>query len=183
MLLPACCCNDWKCPKSAHSNTAITQIWIFFNQPIFIITACIVMCPHSPGRACNINNSVTVTANRGWTGYPTGNLWRSLGQVIKGQMLFAEPNQQCCGTQRTQSIVDNNGKSILNLFTTLFSKASILRQPKNIMPPTPSTGLSDRVVSASDCGVRGPRFKSRRWRLCLLRQLLRYTVLSTGCTP
>ena len=39
------------------------------------------------------------------------------------------------------------------------------------------------VVSASDCGVRGPRFESRRWQLCLSRQLLRYTVLSTGCAP
>ena len=44
-------------------------------------------------------------------------------------------------------------------------------------------GLSSRVVSASDCGVRGPRFESRHWQLCLLRQLLRYTVLSTGCAP
>ena len=42
-------------------------------------------------------------------------------------------------------------------------------------------GLSSRVVSASDCGVRGPRFESRCWQLCLSRQLLRYTVLSTGC--
>ena len=45
------------------------------------------------------------------------------------------------------------------------------------------TGLSSRVVSASDCGVRGSRFESRRWQLCLSRQLLRYTVLSTGCSP
>jgi len=44
-------------------------------------------------------------------------------------------------------------------------------------------GLSSRVVSASDCGVRGSRFESRRWQLCLSRQLLRYTVLSTGYAP
>jgi len=44
-------------------------------------------------------------------------------------------------------------------------------------------GLSSRVVSASDCGVKGSRFESRRWQLCLSRQLLRYTVLSTGCAP
>ena len=44
-------------------------------------------------------------------------------------------------------------------------------------------GLSSRVVSASDCGVRGPKFESRHWHLCLSRQLLRYTVLSTGCVP
>ena len=42
-------------------------------------------------------------------------------------------------------------------------------------------GLSGRVVSASDCGVRGSRFESRRWQLCLSRQLLWYTVLS--CAP
>ena len=36
------------------------------------------------------------------------------------------------------------------------------------------TGLSSRVVSASDCGVRGSRFESRRWQLCLSRQLLWY---------
>jgi len=40
-----------------------------------------------------------------------------------------------------------------------------------------------RVVSAYDCGVRGSRFESRRWHLWLSRQLLRYTVLSTGCAP
>ena len=43
--------------------------------------------------------------------------------------------------------------------------------------------FSSRVVSASDCGVRGPRFESRRWQLCLSRQLLRYAVLSTGSAP
>jgi len=43
------------------------------------------------------------------------------------------------------------------------------------------TGRSGRVVSASDCGVRGPRFKSHRGRLRLLRQPLRYTALGTGC--
>ena len=47
----------------------------------------------------------------------------------------------------------------------------------------PTVGLSSRVVSASDCGVRGSRFESRRWQLCLSRQQLRYTVLSTGCAP
>jgi len=39
------------------------------------------------------------------------------------------------------------------------------------------------VVSASDCGVRGPGFESHRGRLCLLRQPLRYTALGTGCAP
>ena len=42
-------------------------------------------------------------------------------------------------------------------------------------------GLSGRVVSASDCGVRGPRFESYRGRLCLPRRSLRYTALGTGC--
>jgi len=42
---------------------------------------------------------------------------------------------------------------------------------------------SSRVVSASDCGVRRPRFESHRGRLCLSRQPLRYTALSTGCAP
>ena len=37
-------------------------------------------------------------------------------------------------------------------------------------------GLSSRVVSASDCGVRGSRFESRRWQLCLSRQPLRYSL-------
>jgi len=35
-------------------------------------------------------------------------------------------------------------------------------------------GLSSRVVSASACGVRGPRFESLLWQLCLSRQLLWY---------
>ena len=38
-------------------------------------------------------------------------------------------------------------------------------------------------VSASDCGVKGPRFESHRGRLCLSRQPLRYTALGTGCAP
>ena len=38
------------------------------------------------------------------------------------------------------------------------------------------------LVSASHCGMRGPRFESHRsWRLCLSRQPLRYAVLGTGC--
>ena len=44
-------------------------------------------------------------------------------------------------------------------------------------------GRSGLVVSASDCSVKGPRFKSHRRRLCLSRQPLRYTALGTGCTP
>ena len=45
------------------------------------------------------------------------------------------------------------------------------------------TGLSSRVVSTSDCSVRGPRFESHFRQLCLSRQLLRYTALGMGCTP
>ena len=45
------------------------------------------------------------------------------------------------------------------------------------------TGRSSRVAVASDCGVRGPWFASHRGRLCLSRQLLRYTALGTGCAP
>jgi len=45
------------------------------------------------------------------------------------------------------------------------------------------SGLSSRVVSASDCGVRRPKYESRRRRVCLSRQLLRYTALGTGCAP
>ena len=44
-----------------------------------------------------------------------------------------------------------------------------------------NAGRSSRVVSASDCGVKGPRFESRRGRLCLSRQSLRCTALCTGC--
>ena len=41
------------------------------------------------------------------------------------------------------------------------------------------TGRSGLVASASDCGVRGPRFESHRGRLCLMRWPLRY-VYSLG---
>jgi len=34
-------------------------------------------------------------------------------------------------------------------------------------------GRSGLVVSASDCGVRGPKFESHRGRLCISRQPLR----------
>jgi len=40
---------------------------------------------------------------------------------------------------------------------------------------------SGLAVCASDCGVRRPRFESRRGRLCLSRQPLWYTALGTGC--
>ena len=44
-----------------------------------------------------------------------------------------------------------------------------------------SWGTGGPAVSASDCGVRGPRFESHRRRLCLSRQPLRYAALGTGC--
>ena len=37
------------------------------------------------------------------------------------------------------------------------------------------------MVSASVCGVKGPRFESHRGRLCLSQQPLRYTALGMGC--
>ena len=40
-----------------------------------------------------------------------------------------------------------------------------------------------RVASASDCGVRGPRFELHRGRLCLSRQPQRCAALVTGCAP
>ena len=40
---------------------------------------------------------------------------------------------------------------------------------------------SGRVVSASACGVRGPRLNLTADG-CLSRQLLRYAALGTGCT-
>jgi len=58
--------------------------------------------------------------------------------------------------------------------------------PSSSLPDTATIvvkmeGRSGRVVSATDCRVRGPRFESHRWRLCLSRQPLRYTALGT-CT-
>jgi len=57
------------------------------------------------------------------------------------------------------------------------------RDAASIISVIATAGLSSRVVSASDCGVRGPRLESRRCQLCLSRQLLWYTVLSTDCAP
>ena len=48
---------------------------------------------------------------------------------------------------------------------------------------TELAGRSGLVVSSSNCGVRGPRFESRRGRLCLSRQPLRYAASGTGCAP
>jgi len=45
------------------------------------------------------------------------------------------------------------------------------------------TGRSDLVVSASDCGVREPRFESHLGRWCLSWWLQWYTALGTGCAP
>jgi len=46
-----------------------------------------------------------------------------------------------------------------------------------------TAGRSGLVVSASDCGLRGPGFESHCGRLCLSRWPLRYAALSTGCAP
>ena len=46
-----------------------------------------------------------------------------------------------------------------------------------------TAGLNNRLVSASDCGVRGPRFKSHHGRLWSTQHLLRYIALGTGCAP
>ena len=52
-----------------------------------------------------------------------------------------------------------------------------------LLPPLlRQAGFSSRVVSASDCGVRGSRFESHRWQLCLSRQLLRYSLEHGLCT-
>ena len=45
------------------------------------------------------------------------------------------------------------------------------------------TSLVNQVVSVYDCGVRGPRFESHCWWLCLSWQLLWFTALGTSCTP
>ena len=55
-----------------------------------------------------------------------------------------------------------------------FFSQSVPLHPKALNPG----GL---VVSAPDCGVRGPRFESHRGRLRLSRRPLRYAALSTGC--
>jgi len=57
----------------------------------------------------------------------------------------------------------------------------LLFEAKNIGTGRHFAGLSSRVVSASDRGVRGPRFESHCERLSLPRQLLRYAALGTGC--
>ena len=46
-----------------------------------------------------------------------------------------------------------------------------------------TAGRSSLLVSASDCGMRGPRFESHRGRLCLSRHPLRYADLGMGCAP
>ena len=90
-------------------------------------------------------------------------------------------------------ISDHNNSAVMKM---------IWRRPTQSFRTDPDSGSSDSrldgplrfglpvitpqsiiVVSASDCGVRGPRFESHRGRLCLSRQLLRYTVLGTGCAP
>ena len=70
----------------------------------------------------------------------------------------------------------------------IHTQRSVTRQPRqpatvSLLSNATHTSLSSWVVSASDSGVRGSRFESRRWQLCLSRQLLRYTVLGTGCAP
>jgi len=45
-----------------------------------------------------------------------------------------------------------------------------------------SAGRSGLVVSAFDCGARGPELESHRGRLCLSWRPMRFTALGTGCT-
>ena len=76
-------------------------------------------------------------------------------------------------------IVRKTGRrsSLLNSLTTVASLCRLDDRYYTLIAHI--AGLSSRMVSAPDCGVRGPRFESRRWQLCLSRQLLRYTV----CAP
>ena len=90
--------------------------------------------------------------------------------------------------------------SQISLITAISFRAAMPRNhPPGALPLDPAGGLpfsrpplpppphpdcaTGRVVSASDCGVKGPRFQSRRPQLCLSRQLLQYTALGTGCAP
>ena len=82
---------------------------------------------------------------------------------------------------------DNNFEMISDVVTCETNNTLKLFRSNSIshvtMALTSQTDRSGPLVSASDCGVRGPRFESHWGRLCLSRQPLRYTALGTGCAP
>ena len=72
-------------------------------------------------------------------------------------------------TNRIESIRIANWNALVQIAAATLSGNS-LRQ--TVHTHCASVGLSGRVVSASDCSVRGPRYESRRGQLCLSRRLL-----------
>ena len=124
-------------------------------------------------------------------------------QFFTGRMPFLPPNQQRQSTEgialktlapistlarQKCDISTNDCTILLKLVVALDSK----QKPTKILPWTNKVRACQKGhpahykiqwPSASDSSVRGPRFKSHRGRLCLSRQLLRYTALGMGCAP
>jgi len=78
------------------------------------------------------------------------------------------------------SVRHGREKYLISVLPTRWRQKSTWNRITSLSP----SQYCSRVVSASDCGVRGPcMFESHRGRLCSSRQPLRYTALGTGCAP
>ena len=89
-------------------------------------------------------------------------------------------------TKSTHSVVTTIAKFLLYIYNRYeFSNISVTRLQRiksNFFYPSLVAGRTSLVVSMSDCGVRGPRFKSQLGQLSSLQWLLQYAALGMGCT-
>ena len=93
--------------------------------------------------------------------------------------------RECCGCYVCESVQEQIGQVVAKIWALkAWLNQPIIQQVQvKVQECIAIADRSSRVVSASDCGVRGARFESHCWRLCLSLQLLRYTALGTGYTP
>jgi len=147
---------------------------------------CVSVCPSVASRYCiEITGRIEMVF---WRGY----FLPSIPHCALRKFRYISPKQRyfplgLCPKLWTSNIlprqldhiVRKTGRrsSLLNSLTTVASLCRLDDRYYTLIAHI--AGLSSRMVSAPDCGVRGPRFESRRWQLCLSRQLLRYTV----CAP
>jgi len=137
------------------------------GRPLYPAGAAVCTAPWLPADVPPPPRSPGVAGTVGW--------WRGASSVERHPRVGSDDshcshNSSSTASQRPASR-DDDGEIDFTAWVTLsFAETKV-------------SGLSGRVVGASDCGVRGPRFESRRGQLCLSRRLLRYTVLGTGCAP
>jgi len=121
-------------------------------------------------RAVSLLLGATVNTGRFVVGTPRHGCHRPIG------VLAADMSLLCCTSRRKRSTGKRvrfcRGEPICHYILRVFYSL-----------PSSSSGLSDRVVSASDCGMRGPRFTRAGAIYSLGHRLRTCTVLCRSTQP